>query len=160
MGGQLCIEMRHGPFASESRRTRELSFMHNPTKSRLRCENATRWSSTYLMFETFIKAFKKDVFNNEYKCPYSQADIEFYFKILQPAYLFSVVVQRSTSSIGDILPLLCTMIISLERFILTENAAQFRDNLLTNIKMKFTEELNSTIYLTSEFLCTSKLVIS
>ena len=70
-----------------------------------------------------------------------------------------MVVQRSTSSIGDILPLLCTTIISLERFILTENAAEFRDTLVTKIKMKFYEELNSTIYLTAVFLCKSKLAI-
>ena len=51
-------------FAASTKRSINLIKLHAEKKSRLRCENLTRWSSSYLMLESFHKAYMRGVFTN------------------------------------------------------------------------------------------------
>lgn len=86
----------------------------------VRCENATRWGSSFLMLWSYIKAYKAGTFNGTLKCPYSREKIELYFQILKPVYRFNLFVQRTDSTICEVLPFVATLIhSSLERMVLT-----------------------------------------
>jgi hypothetical protein len=59
-------------------------------KNRLRGNNITRWSSAFLLLNSFYKAYKKNIFTDENKCPVTLAEIEFYIELLLPAYRFTL----------------------------------------------------------------------
>jgi hypothetical protein len=48
--------------ASNTRKSIKLSEIHYKTKSRLRTDNKTRWSSSFLMLNSFLKAYKNKAF--------------------------------------------------------------------------------------------------
>ena len=48
-------------FASSIRRSIALSKIHLTKKCQVRCENATRWSSSFLMLSSFIRAYDSDL---------------------------------------------------------------------------------------------------
>ena len=79
-------------------------------KNRIRNENLTRWSSSFLILNSFSKAYLKKCFENGLKCPVSQEKIEFYLNLLLPAYRFSLLYQRNKCHIGDVLPGLLLLI--------------------------------------------------
>ena len=59
-------------------------------KARLRCENATRWSSTFLMLLCFIKAYRKGLFDDDEDWVFDIKEIEEYYQILRPLYIVSL----------------------------------------------------------------------
>lgn len=62
------------------------------------------------MLWSYIKAYNAGAFDGSTKCPYSLEKIELYFQILKPIYRFSLCVQKSTSTICEVLPLVVTLI--------------------------------------------------
>jgi len=72
---------------------------------RLKCHNATRWSSGFLNLHSAYKAHKRDskfLSNNE--CPLTFKMIEFYLQLLLPAYRFTIIHQKNTANISEVLP--------------------------------------------------------
>jgi len=105
-------------FAASVKHSINLSKIHLSNKCCLRCENATRWGSSFLMLWSYIKAYNSSAFEFE-SCPYTLEKIELYFQILKPVYRFNLFVQKTNSTICEVLPLLSTLIhSSLERMVL------------------------------------------
>ncbi|CAF1132277.1 unnamed protein product, partial [Brachionus calyciflorus] len=73
-------------------------------KARLRIENTTRWSSSFLILESFQKAILRDAFPRDKLCPVSLEIIETYLQILLPAFQMNLIMQKSKSTIAYILP--------------------------------------------------------
>lgn len=76
-------------------------------KCRLRIENLTRWSSSFLMLESVKRAFSKGAFNQEneeLRCPVSLETVDTYYGILKKVYFVSLDFQKTNSSISDIIP--------------------------------------------------------
>ena len=69
-------------------------------KCRLRLENATRWSSGFLMLESIKRAYDRGVID-ESEFPVRLEIIELYLQILKPAYLLNVFFQSDHSTIED-----------------------------------------------------------
>ena len=85
-------------------------------KCQVRCENATRWGSSFLMLSSFIRAIDKNYFNDSHKCPYKRETLEIYFQILLPVYQFNLQsqielknVQKTESNICEVVPLLASL---------------------------------------------------
>ncbi|RMZ93523.1 hypothetical protein BpHYR1_019311 [Brachionus plicatilis] len=76
----------------------------------MRCENGTRWSSSYLMLESFYKAYEKDAFSRDNPCQVSKNKILSYLKVLHPMYSISLMSQRTDWHIGDVIPSLIVLI--------------------------------------------------
>ena len=79
-------------------------------KARLRIENSTRWSSCFLVLESHHKGYLRNIFSSDLPCPVSFQALEFYLQILLPAFQFNLIMQKTKSSIGDVLPTLMIMI--------------------------------------------------
>jgi hypothetical protein len=62
-------------FASNYKKSINLVKISIKNKARLRIENKTRWSSTFLMLESFHKAYLRNVFSNELSCPVSLEEL-------------------------------------------------------------------------------------
>ena len=89
---------------SHIRRCINLNRNFRINKARLRIENVTRWSSAYLMLESVLRAYSKNLFdpeNPELRCPVIRKDIEVYSQILKPAYILNINFQNNHSSIAD-----------------------------------------------------------
>ena len=97
-------------FSASVKKSVNLSKIHLSKKCCLRCENATRRGSSFLMLWSYIKAYKAGAFDGDHKCPYSLEKIELYFQILKPVYCFNLYVQKSTLSIYEVLPFIMTLI--------------------------------------------------
>ena len=99
-------------FSAKIKHSINLSKVYLENKCCLRCENATRWSSSFLMLLSYVKAYHAGAFEveNREKCPYSLETIELYFQILQPVYVFSLFVQKSSVSICEMLQALILLI--------------------------------------------------
>ena len=96
-------------FSAKIKHSIDLSKVHLANQCCLRCENATRWSSSFLMLWSYIKAYNTGAFDGATKCPFPLEKIELYFQILKPIYRFSLVVQDTNSNICDVLPLVATL---------------------------------------------------
>lgn len=86
------------------RKSIQLNEAFRTNKCRLRLENTTRWSSAYLMLESVKRAYDKGVFSDGQGCPIPLRTVETYLQVLKPAYLLSVSLQKSKSSIADVIP--------------------------------------------------------
>lgn len=148
-------------FAATSRRSTKIAEINSSLKSKLRCENATRWSSSYLMLITFLTCFNNGTFSDDYFPPFSRSVIETYVQILKPCYLFSVLVQRSLCTIGEVVPLLYLTILNTERLDLENEdlneAKLYRNELVELIKIRFNYELLSKAYKVAALFKISKL---
>ncbi|RNA02153.1 zinc finger BED domain-containing 4-like [Brachionus plicatilis] len=91
-------------------RSNVLSVNFIEKKAKLRCENGTRWSSSYLMLEYFYRAYEKDAFSPENPCPVDKNTITSYLKILHPLYTLSLMSQKIYWHIGDVIPGLIVII--------------------------------------------------
>ena len=98
------------------RRSIKLTQTFKEKKCKLRLENLTRWSSAYLLLESVKKAYDRNLFNEELKCPVDLKTIEMYLFILLPVYQFSIGLQHMNSSISDVLLGLWRIFNLLERF--------------------------------------------
>ena len=58
------------------------------------------------MMLSFLKVYSRGSFNGELQLPVDKTNLETYVQILLPVHKFSLNVQRSDCTIGDVLPLL------------------------------------------------------
>ena len=89
------------------RKSCTFSSVFREKKCRLRLENLTRWSSSYLILESVKRAYDKNAFiesNPDKRCPVAIEKIELYLQILKPVYLLSIALQNNNSSISDTIP--------------------------------------------------------
>jgi hypothetical protein len=130
---------------SSIRRSVQLNRAFKEQKCRVRLENLTRWSSSYLMLLSVKKAYDKGLFES-FGCPVSLQDIEKYLQILKPVYILSQQYQYNHSSIADVIPSLKQLMNNLSTMIVDEKAQPLCGYLITNILEKFNHELNSSVY--------------
>ena len=126
-------------------------------KARLRIENATRWSSQFLLIESHHNGYKKGIFTDEFPCPVKFEALELYLQILHPAFQFNLIMQRTTSTIADVLPALAIMTSKWSRMIVPSQYKQLCKNLILAFNKKFKYELESPIYCVASLLNVSKL---
>ena len=125
-------------FAAKIKKTIDIMKMFLNKKCQVRCENATRWGSSFLMIASFIRAYDRGVFDGSLKCPYSRETLEVYFQILLPVYQFNLHVQKTSSNISEVVPLLVTLKESkLRRMELNGAAKAFCVLLIKAIEKKF-----------------------
>lgn len=93
---------------TEVRRSIKKSKPFKKMRCMLRCENATRWSSSFLMVLAILKAFQKGVISvneeDEHFVNLNRASLEIYFQILKEVHLLSLEFQKIQSSIADVIP--------------------------------------------------------
>ncbi|CAF1066112.1 unnamed protein product [Brachionus calyciflorus] len=104
VSGYLHLLSSLSNYASNIRRSTVLSYEFIAKKAKLRCENGTRWSSSYLMLLSFYSAYEKNAFPSENLCPVSKEKILGLMKILHSLYTFSILSQKSDWHIGDVIP--------------------------------------------------------
>jgi hypothetical protein len=138
------------------RRVIKLSKVFNDKRCRLRLDGLTRWSATFLMLESVLRAINKGAFDKTLKCPVKRKTLEIYHQILKPAYELSISFQSSNSSICDVIPGLYHLIYEWENMDLINNEKRFCTLLISCLKKKFEFELNSDIYQVNNFL---KLIV-
>jgi len=127
-------------------------------KNRLRGDNATRWSSAFLLLTCFQKAYKKGIFTQTNPCTVSQAEIEFYIELLLPAYRFTLLHQRNKAQIGEVIPSVNLIIKKYEQFAKNDKKKKpFCEALIKHIKIKFDYELNSNIYAVAAYLDSTQI---
>ncbi|RNA03548.1 zinc finger BED domain-containing DAYSLEEPER-like [Brachionus plicatilis] len=144
-------------FASKIRRSNVLSYNYNLKKAKLRCENGTRWSSSYLMLEAFYNAYEKELFSETNKCPVSKEKIIEFLKVLHPMYTISLLSQKSDWQIGDVIPSLIIIFNAYDESQFQGEKRRLVKELKKELKRKFEFELNSKIYKLAAILNTSKL---
>lgn len=93
-------------FAAKHKNTLSSVKLCVAKKVRLRINNETRWASVFLLLDCFHRAHTRNVFNDTFKCPVSLAVIEMYLQILLPAFHFNLIMQKTTSTIANVLPAL------------------------------------------------------
>ena len=126
-------------------------------KNRLRSENLTRWSSTFMLIFSYYKGYVKGIFNDDYKCPVSKSQLEFYLTLLMPSYKFSLYHQRNNSNIGHTVPSVELLIAKYEKLSKDPKKKQFCNNIIKNFKHKFKFELDSNIYAAATLLDIGKI---
>ena len=92
------------------------------------------------MLDSFHRALKKQAFPPDAPCPVSLEVLELYLQILQPAFQFNLIMQKSKSSIADVLPALNIMLSKWNRMQVTGVYRQLCDNLIAAFKHKFKDE--------------------
>ena len=134
-------------------------------KCRLRCENATRWSSSYLLLESVKRAYIRVAFENEtedLRCPVDEETIDAYLQILKPAYDFLISLQSNKSSICDVVPGVKQLIFIWTHFNVTGTRKVLCFKLIDSLKVKFDYEQNSSVYKVkneNEHLLTIKVIV-
>lgn len=144
-------------FAARTRASINQSRIHINEKSRLRCENQSRWSSSFLMLESFKKCYDKNIFKDDHVPPASKETIEKYLQILVHAYKFTNILQSTKGSIGEVIPTLLILFNTWKRMDVIGEAKQLRDNLVCSFELKFQYELESEIYLASSVMEVSQM---
>ena len=144
-------------FAAKIRSSNLKSKIFEQNHTRLRCENCTRWSSSFLMLFQFYKAYKNECFKGELTCPVSFETIEFYLQILWPAYKFTIGLQRTQSNISEVIPSLLFLFKTWDSLAQNKEFKPICEKLVFCFKQKFDFELNSGIYSVAALLNTSKL---
>ena len=125
------------------RKVIRLSNTFRLLKFRLRLENLTRWSSSYLMLESVKRAHSRNAFQGlDFEIPMTLIDI--YLQILKPAYILTLSWQKETVTIADLLLGITKYIHDLERYDLEEKPKRFCLILIKCIKDKFHYELNQS----------------
>ncbi len=128
------------------RRSIKLNYAFKQEKCKLRLENLTRWSTSYLMLLSVKKAYMKNMFNDDNPCSVDLATIEIYLQILKPAYILSQQFQFNHSSIADIIPSIKQLIHTYLQMDLPDSKRSLCNYLITALREKFYYELNSDVY--------------
>ena len=115
-------------------------------RARLRIQNKTRWLSEYLLLESHYKGYIKNIFPEDFPCPVKFEALEIWLQVLYPAFKFNLTLQRTTSTIADVLPLLQLMFTKWSRMELTPKYDTLRQNLIKSFEHKFKHELSSPVY--------------
>ncbi len=129
-------------FVSNVKKSTENTSKHREKKSKLHRQNLTRWSSSLMMLASYVKSFRRNVFNDQYYPPYQEKEIIEYLRILLPIYTTTNEIQSDKSNISTVVPALILMLEGcLKRLVLVdENQSTFRDSLVNFIKCKFNFE--------------------
>jgi hypothetical protein len=130
----------------ETKRAISLNKIFSNKKCRLRIENLTRWSSTYLMLEAVKRAYDRGAFDEAKPCPIEIDIVEVYLQILAPAYLVSIGFQSKHSLIADVLIAVRRLKFTLENMNVEGEARAFCNILCEYFDEKFEYEMNSPIY--------------
>ena len=123
--------------------------MFKEKSCRLRIENLTRWSSTFLMLESIKRAYDRGAFNDNFPCDIDLKTTEIYLQILKPAYKLSIKFQKNSSNIADIIPNLLKLKefwIKLSSTSLPPSARRFCRLLVKCVDQKFNYDFNSNIH--------------
>lgn len=145
---QICeILFALNKFINHVKRSFSLNKIFVRLKCRLRLENATRWGSAFLVFESIKKAHNKKAFEESEKLPVPIEIIDVYLKILKPAYIFNVALQSTESNIGDVLPGILKLINFWNSLTLPDYGKTLCDNLVDQFKQRFRYESESKLYL-------------
>jgi hypothetical protein len=120
-------------------------------------DNLTRWLSSYLLLLSFKKTYDRNAFAEDNPCPISQAVVEKYLQILQPAYEFNLVMQRTKSTISDVIPSLKIMISKWKRMNVSGVYRNLCNLLISAFEYKFQYEVNSNVYHVATVLDSSML---
>ena len=99
----------------------------------------------FLMLETFLKGYERNVFDNENICPVSKAVIEELVLILKPFYIFSLYVQKTDSTIAQVVPMILMTLDQLARTVASSCGKQLISLLTDNVHDYFKYELESPI---------------
>jgi hypothetical protein len=103
------------------------------------------------------------IFTDENPCPVPIETIEYYLQILYPALKFSLILQRTTSTIADVLPAFNLMISKWEKMIeLSELGSRYKflcRLLIEAFNKKFAIEINCPIYNVASLLNVAKMDI-
>ena len=116
---------------------------------RLRIENLTIWSSTFLMLESIKRAYDRDAFNKNFPCDIDLKTTEIFLQILKPAYKLSIKFQKNIGNISDINPNLLKLKefwINLSSDSPPPSARRFCRLLVKCVDQKFDYEFNSNIH--------------
>jgi hypothetical protein len=141
-------------FAKSIKKSIDLSKRHSEKNSKIHRQQFTRWNSTFFMLYSYLKAYRRKVFNNDYACPIDEKEIEEYLQILLPLYIFTNDIQSDDSNISIIVPSLLEVIYgNLGRMQLQDkNQDELRQYLIHFILKKFEYEMTSAIYLAASVL--------
>ena len=128
------------------RRSVQLNNAFKDQKCKLRLENLTRWSSSYLMLFSVKRAYDKNMFES-IECPVTLEYIEQYLQILKSLFILSQQYQYNHSSIADVIPSLKQLINNLKTMEIEDpNKKKLCGYLVTNILEHYNYELNSVTY--------------
>jgi hypothetical protein len=107
-----------------------------------------------MMLFSYLKSYKRGVFDSDNLCVVPKHEIEKYIQILLSMHIFTNDIQSKNSSIVCIVPSILSIIYAnLDRMVLNDShQSEFRDNLIFFIKKKFDYELNSKAYLVAALL--------
>lgn len=144
-------------YAAKAKNSINLYKLNISKKARLKLEIITRWSASYMMLESFQKAYLRKAFADDNPCPVKLETIELYMQILLPAFKFNLVMQKTSCSIADVVPNLLIMISKWNRMELTGVYKNLCNLLIAAFKHKFAYEMNSTVYSVASLINVSKL---
>ena len=109
------------------------------------------------MLDSFKRSYENNSFSTEKSCDVCLEVIETYMQILMPAFQFTLIVQKMSSTIGEVVPLLNIMISKWKREKLNSNYKILCEQLISSFVKKFDFELNSPIYFVSSLFNTSQI---
>ena len=121
-------------------------------KVRFRINNETRQASVFLLLDFFHNAYSTGVFSETFKCPASLEVIEKYLQILLPAFQFNLIMQKNSSTIADVMPMLNILISKWTRFEISGPYKDLCNSLIKAFKHKFKFEMESNVYAVASLL--------
>jgi hypothetical protein len=105
------------------------------------------------MLETIKKAHSLELLeslDNSLKCPVSISIIKDYLKVLKPAYILNINLQRNTSSIAEVIPAISKIMNNWETIVATTGISESIKNLckllIEQFKKRFHYEMKCDIY--------------
>ena len=107
------------------------------------------------MLESVKRAYDRSIFNEdnlELCCPVNLDVIELYIQILKPAYLLSLSLQLTHTSICDTIPSILQLILQYRNITITGTAKRLCTLLISTLNQKFAYELQSQTYKTASIL--------
>lgn len=134
-------------FAIESRKKR--IFEENDCRPKLMVQ--TRWFSQVNTLIWAKKCYEKSLIA-ENDCPLSYNDIDTYLQILLPAYYVNLLFQRTSSTVGDVLPHIFKLKSIWSHQELDMETRELTYFLIQYLEQKFEYETNSDIYKVNTFL--------
>ena len=153
----LCAKLNSlSTFASSVKNSIVLIQDFINAHSKLKLDNTTRWSSSFLMLQSFKNAFKKGALTDE-TSPVQLAVIDKYIQVLIPAFRFNLSMQKNSASIADVLPQLKMMLSTWNRFQVAGDYKRLSDLLIAAFTKKFAYEMASPVYAVSSLLNVSIL---
>jgi len=95
---------------------------------------------SFFLLDCFHRVYTRGLFTEDFRCPVSLSLIDTYLQFLLPAFQFNLVMQKTSSTIGDVVPTLHIIISKWKRYDLPQSYRQLGFAFIEN---KFSYELNS-----------------